>query len=126
LRIFKLIQTHFIWSSNWFILTLGTSLPVILNPKFFQTTFGFNLPRISNIILTICLIPLAILIILDWKLRPPRQKKGFLNIVKNILQWPLMPIATLTMSVLPGLHSHTRLFLGRRLDYKTTNKKAAK
>jgi hypothetical protein len=126
LRIFKLIQTHFIWSSNWFILTLGTSLPVILNPKFFQTTFGFNLPRISNIILTICLIPLVVLIILDWKLRPPRQKKGFLNIVKNILQWPLMPIATLTMSVLPGLHSHTRLFLGRRLDYKTTNKKATK
>lgn len=126
LRIFKLIQTHFIWSSNWFILTLGTSLPVILNPKFFQTTFGFNLPRVSNIILTICLIPLTVLIILDWKLRPSRQKKGFLNILKNIIQWPLMPIATLTMSVLPGLHSHTRLFFGRNLDYKTTNKKAVK
>ena len=124
LRIFKLFQTHFIWSSNWFILTLGTSLPVMLNPKFFQTTFGFNLPRISNIILTICLIPLVTLIILDWKLRPARQKKGFWNILKNILQWPFMPIATLTMSVLPGLQSHTRLLLGKRLEYKTTNKKA--
>ena len=123
LRIFKLIQTHFIWSSNWFILTLGTSLPVLLNPKFFQTSFGFNLPRISNIILTICLIPLITLIILDWKLRPNSQKKGFRNIVKNIFQWPFMPIATLTMSVLPGLHSHTRLFFGRRLEYKTTAKK---
>jgi hypothetical protein len=123
LRIFKLIQTHFIWSSNWFILTLGTSLPVMLNPKFFQTTFGFNLPRISNIILTICLIPLTTLIILDWKLRPARQKKGFFNILKNILQWPFMPIATLTMSVLPGLQSHTKLLLGKKLDYKTTNKK---
>ncbi|MFA5532397.1 MAG: hypothetical protein WDA13_02270 [Candidatus Shapirobacteria bacterium] len=126
LRIFKLIQTHLIWSSNWFILTLGTSLPVILNPKFFQTTFGFNLPRISNIILTICLIPLTTLIILDWKLRPTCQKKGFFNIVKNILQWPLMPIATLTMSVLPGLQSHTRLFFGKRLEYKTTAKKVTK
>jgi len=124
LRIFKLIQTHLIWSSNWFILTLGTSLPVILNPKFFQTTFGYNLPRISNIILTICLIPLVTLIILDWKLRPNQQKKGFKNIVKNILQWPFMPIATLTMSVLPGLQSHTRLFFGKSLEYKTTNKKA--
>jgi hypothetical protein len=126
LRIFKLIQTHLIWSSNWFILTLGTSLPVMLNPKFFQTTFGFNLPRISNIILTICLIPLTTLIILDWKLRPSYQKKGFKNIVKNILQWPLMPIATLTMSVLPGLQSHTRLFFGKRLEYKTTAKKTTK
>lgn len=123
LRIFKLIQTHFIWSSNWFILTLGTSLPVLLNPNFFQTAFGFNFPRVSNIILTICLLPLVILIILDWKLRPSRQKKGFFNILKNILQWPFMPIAALTMSVLPGLQSHTRLLLGRGLEYKTTKKK---
>lgn len=123
LRIYKLIETHFIWSSNWFILTLGTSLPVVLNPTFFQTAIGFNLPRISNVILTICLLPLFSLIILDWKLRPKYQKTGFFNILKNILQWPFMPLATLTMSVLPGLHSHTRLMLGHRLEYKTTQKK---
>jgi len=122
LRIFKLVQTHFIWSSNWFILTLGTSLPVILNPYFFNTTFGYNLPRISNIILTLCLFPMLILIVLDWKLRPPYQKTGFWNLAKNILQWPFMPIATLAMSVLPGLHSHTRLLFGKRLEYKTTEK----
>ncbi len=123
LRVYKLIETHFIWSSNWFILTLGTSLPVILNPKFFQTSIGFNLPRISNLILTLCLIPLFSLIILDWKLRPKYQKRGLKNIINNILQWPFMPLATLTMSVLPGLHSHTRLLLGQRLEYKTTQKK---
>ncbi len=122
LRIYKLIQTHFIWSSNWFILTLGTSLPVALNPIFFNTTLGYNLPRIANLILTICLVPMFVLITLDWKLRPTYQKKGFWNILKNILQWPMMPIATLAMSVLPGLHSHTRLLLGRRLEYKTTQK----
>lgn len=122
LRIYKLIQTHFIWSSNWFILTLGTSLPVILNPKFFNTALGYNLPRISNLILTICLIPMFVLIILDWKLRPPYQKKGLWNFLKNLLQWPLMPVATLAMSVLPGLHSHTKLLFGHRLEYKTTQK----
>ncbi|MFA4827483.1 MAG: hypothetical protein WC596_04540 [Candidatus Shapirobacteria bacterium] len=122
LRVFKLIQTHLIWSSNWFVLTLGTSLPVALNPHFFQTSIGFNLPKVSNIILTICLFPLLVIIILDWLLRPVSQKKGFINILKNILQWPFMPIATLTMSVLPGLHSHTRLLFGKRLEYKTTQK----
>lgn len=123
LRIYKLIETHFIWSSNWFILTLGTSLPVLLNPRFFQTSFGFNLPRVSNVILTICLVPLFILIALDWKLRPPSAKKGLKIFLKNLLQWPFMPLATLTMSVIPGLHSHTRLLLGKRLEYKTTVKK---
>jgi hypothetical protein len=122
LRVFKLIQTHLIWSSNWFVLTLGTSLPVALNPHFFQTSIGFNLPKVSNIILTVCLLPLLVIIILDWLLRPVSQKKGFINILKNILQWPFMPIATLTMSVLPGLHSHTRLLFGKRLEYKTTQK----
>jgi hypothetical protein len=121
-RVFKLFETHFIWSSNWFILTLGTSLPVILNPSFFNTAFGYNLPRISNVILTICLIPMFVLIFLDWKLRPSYQKTGFWNLAKNILQWPLMPIATLALSVLPGLDSHTRLLLGKRLEYKTTQK----
>lgn len=123
LRIYKLIETHLIWSSNWFILTLGTSLPAILNPKFFQTAFGYNLPRISNFILTLCLIPLFALIILDWKLRPQTSEKNFKNAIKNLLQWPFMPLATLTMSVIPGLHSHTRLMLGKRLEYKTTNKR---
>jgi len=123
LRIYILIKTHLIWSSNWFILTLGTSLPVLLNRKFFQTTLGFNLPRVSNIILTICLCPLLVLIILDWKLRPQDQKKGLKNWLKNFLQWPLMPLATLALAVLPGLHSHTRLMLGKSITYKTTKKK---
>lgn len=122
LRVFKLIETHFIWSSNWFILTLGTSLPVILNPRFFQTSIGFNLPRISNIILTICLLPLFTLIVLDWKLRPDDQDKRLVTFLKSLLYWPLMPIATLSLSVLPGLHSHTKLMLGKRLEYKTTVK----
>ncbi|MFA6602713.1 MAG: hypothetical protein WCT01_02815 [Candidatus Shapirobacteria bacterium] len=123
LRIGKLLETHFIWSSNWFILTLGTSLPVIINPTFFQTSIGFNLPRISNIILTICLLPLFVLIILDWLLRPQDQKKTFKVFFMNFIQWPLMPLATLFLSVLPGLHSHTQLMLGKRLEYKTTAKK---
>ena len=122
LRIFKLFKTHFIWSSNWFILTLGTSLPAILNPRFFQTSIGYNLPRVSQFILTLCLIPLFILIILDWKLRPPSKHKTFPNFLKSLLYWPLMPLATLTLSVLPGLDSHTRLMLGKRIEYKTTAK----
>jgi len=123
LRIYKLIKTHLIWSSSWFILAFGASIPILINPNFFQTAIGYNLPRIANFLLTLCLIPLGILIILDWKLRPVKERKGFKNIIKNLIQWPLMPIATLTMSVLPGLHSHTQLMFGKRLEYKTTAKK---
>jgi len=124
-RIYRLFKTHLIWSSNWFILTLGASLPVTLNREFFQTTIGFNLPRFSQTILTICLLPLFVLIVLDWKLRPEEVRpKGIKEIFFNIVQWPLMPLATLFMAALPGLDSHTKLMMGKRIDYVTTKKKA--
>jgi hypothetical protein len=33
-----------------------------------------------------------------------------------------MPFATLFMSALPGLDSQTRLLLGKRLEYRVTDK----
>jgi hypothetical protein len=122
-RIFKLIETHFLWSTNWFILTLGALIPTIVNPVFRQTALGYNLPKISQYILTICLISLVFVIILDMYMRPPRPKNypWWRNIL-DWLQWFTMPIATLFMSGLPGLDSQTRLMLGKRLEYWVTEK----
>jgi hypothetical protein len=124
LRVFKLIETHFIWSSNWFILTLGTGLPAILNPSFFQTAFGYNLPRISNIILTICLIPLFSLIILDWILRPNNGEKNFKNALKNLLQWPFIAHCHFDHVRSPGLHSHTKTHVRQALGIQNDSKKS--
>ncbi len=122
-RIYKIVETHLIWSTNWFILTLGAWLPALVNPVFKQTALGYNLPRISRIILTACLVFLFIIIALDFSLRPkkpkdfPRWKTAF-----EYLQWILMPVATLLMSVIPGLHSQTQLMTGKRLEYWVTEK----
>jgi hypothetical protein len=122
-RIYKLIETHIIWSTNWFILTLGAWLPAMVNPVFKQTALGYNLPRISRIILTICLAFLFVVIVLDYSLRPkrprevPRWKAGL-----EYVQWILMPVAALFMSVIPGLHSQTQLMTGKRMEYRVTEK----
>ena len=122
-RIYKLTETHIIWSTNWFILTLGAWLPALVNPVFKQTALGYNLPRISRIILTTCLLFLFIMIVLDWSLRPkkpkdfPRWKSAL-----EYLQWVFMPVAALFMSVIPGLHSQTQLMAGKRLEYRVTEK----
>lgn len=122
-RIFKIIETHFIWSTNWFILTLGALVPTLINPVFRQTSLGYNLPKISQYILTVCLISLVFVIILDLIMRPPRPKgTPFWKFLFDYLQWLLMPIATLLMSVLPGLDSQTRLMVGKRLEYWVTEK----
>ena len=123
LRIYKLIETHLIWSTNWFILTLGALLPPLLNPQFFQTSLGYNLPKFARSLLTVCLIALIIIIFLDNRLKPKNQtNSNWLQKLIYLFQWFLMPIATLFMSVLPGLDAQTRLLLGKRLEYRVTKK----
>jgi len=122
-RIYKVIKTHLIWSTNWFILTLGASLPAFFNPKFFQTAIGYNLPRFSQLVLTTCLAALFVIIALDMRLRPKEVKaRGIKGTLLEWSQWIIMPVATLFMSVLPGLDAQTRLMLGKRLEYKVTKK----
>lgn len=123
LRVFKLVESHLLWSTNWFILTLGANLPPLFNPVFGQTVLGQNLPRMSHLILIVCLLALGVMILLDTFLRPSRPKKvAWWAVPASLLQWFLMPVATLFMSVLPGLDSQTRLMLGKYLEYKVTEK----
>lgn len=122
-NIFRPLEDHIFWPVNWFIITIGANLPVLFNKKFAETALGFHLPGISQFILTICLGALFIVIIIESKVRPksripwPWWKKPLL-----LLQWFTLPIVTLLLSALPGLDAHTRLLLGKRLEYKVTEK----
>lgn len=123
MRIAKMIETHVIWSTNWFTLSLGALLPVLLNPAFARTSLGYNLPRMAETVLRICLVALFVMITIDISLRPKIAKpKSPLDYIKEIVQWVTLPVVTLPMSVLPGLHAHTMLMFGKRMEYKTTDK----
>ena len=122
-RILRSLEQHLLWPANWFILTLGATLPPLINPTFKYTALGFYLPRISGVILTICTIFIVAVIIVDWLLKPPRPdyfKKSFLPF--TILQYLLLPITGFLFGALPGMDAHTRLILGKRLDYQVTEK----
>ncbi|MBN1169122.1 glycosyltransferase family 2 protein [Candidatus Woesebacteria bacterium] len=123
MRVYKLIETHVVWSTNWFLLTLGATLPAVINPEFSRTSLGYNLPKMAESILTICLIALVVMVIIDLKLRPKKAKPDTIfKAIKEVLQWVTFPLITLPMSVLPGLHAQTMLMFGKRLEYKTTDK----
>jgi len=122
-RIFKLFESHLLWPTNWFLITLGASIPPFLNPAFSQTCLGQNLPRMSQTIMTISLLGLGAIILLDAALRPPRPRDVSWWVVPTYyLQWLLLPVATFFMSSLPALESHTRLMWGRYLEYYVTEK----
>lgn len=123
IRVLKVIEDHFLWPVNWFLITIGINVVSFLNPAFSRTVIGYTLPRISSAILTICLIFLAIILFIDARQRPPRpawvpRLRGWLL----PLEFIFMPIAGFIFNALPGLDAHTRLMLGKYLEYRVTEK----
>ena len=122
-RVYKILETHVIWSTNWFLLTLGATIPVIINPAFSRTSLGYTLPGIAETVLTVCLLALVVMIVIDLLLRPKEMRpNSVFAAVKEVIQWITLPIVTLPLSVLPGLHAQTMLMLGKRLEYRVTEK----
>lgn len=123
LRTLRLMEDHFLWPVNWFVISLGINIPTFLNKNFSKTALGFNLPRMSSFILTACLAFLIVIIFIDAKQRPARPAN-----VPKIKSWlipfefVLMPIAGFIFTALPGLDAHTRLMLGKYLEYRVTEK----
>lgn len=123
LRLLGLIREHFLWPVNWFIITLGISIPVLLNPDFSRTVIGYTLPGLSSIILTISLAFLVIMIFIESKHKPPAPA-GYpaWKVLLSPLEFVLMPIVGFIFGALPGLDAHTRLMLGKYIQYKVTEK----
>ncbi|MCX8009139.1 MAG: hypothetical protein N3A54_05590 [Patescibacteria group bacterium] len=123
LRLVLLLEHHIFWPANWFLLTIGGFIPPLVNPAFGRTTFGFKLAQISSTILTLSALVLLVVFYIDWKLKPPKPEH-----VNNwtlpflYLQWFTLPIIAFFLSALPGLDAHTRLLLGKRLEYRVTEK----
>ena len=123
IRILRIIEDHFLWPVNWFIITLGMNISLLVNPNLHRTTLGYIVPQISSTILTISLVFLLVILIIDAKRRPPRPAE-----VKRWRAWIipfefiLMPIVGFFFTALPGLDAHTRLMLGKYLEYRVTEK----
>ncbi len=122
-RVFKVIEDHFLWPVNWFAITISASLPPLLNDKFNRTMIGKTLPQVTSSLLTISTVSMIVMILVDALNRPPRPKqKGFFSYIFQPLEFILMPVVGFFFSALPGLDAHTRLMLGKYIEYKVTKK----
>ena len=122
-RMIKVMEDHFLWPVNWFIITLGANIPVLLNKQFHQTVLGHNLPLFSGYILTFCLISLAIILYIDFRHRPTRPED--VSVMRKIIdvgEIILLPVVGFFFQALPGLDAHTRLMFGKYLEYRVTEK----
>jgi len=123
MRVLYVLWAHFSWPINWFIITLGLTIPTLLNPAFGRTTLGYMVPKLSSFVLTLALGFLVVMIILDNIYKPKRPEKFPLwRAILTPLEFVLMPVAGFFFAALPGLDAHTRLMLGKYIEYRVTEK----
>ncbi len=120
--LYHVLLDHFLWPANWFILTIATNVTTLINPVFARTTIGYNLPILARIILTSSIVALIIMIVIDYRNRPKHLSKSRLRELTFPLEFVLMPIAGFFLNSLPAIISHTQLMLGKKMEYKVTEK----
>ncbi len=123
MRLIYVLQAHILWPVHFFIITIGLTLPTLLNPRFSRTTLGYMVPKLSSIILTIALVFLVVMLLLDKIYKPKRPKEyPIWRALLFPLEFILMPISGFLFSALPGIDAHTRLMMGKYLEYRATEK----
>jgi cellulose synthase/poly-beta-1,6-N-acetylglucosamine synthase-like glycosyltransferase len=122
-KMFYVGETHFLWPTSFFILTVSASIPPLVNPAFKRTVLGFLLPELAGLILTFSSLLLIVYIYLDVSVRNKLKvgnKVIFLPLL--LIQWYLLPVVSFILSSLPALEAHTRILIGKKITYKVTEK----
>jgi hypothetical protein len=122
-KIMNLAETHLLWPTSFFILTISASIPPLINPAFGRTVMGELLPRVSSFILTISSLLLIFILYFDYKMRDKiKVKTSLINLPLLFVQWFFLPVISFFLSSLPALEAHTRMLLGKKIEYKVTEK----
>lgn len=120
--LFHVLFDHFLWPVNWFILTISANIITFINPVFSRTTLGYKLPSLAGLILTSCLIAFIAMVFIDFRNRPKNPSLSKARQLLFPLEFIMLPVVGFFLSTLPALISHTLLMLGKRLEYKVTEK----
>lgn len=120
--LFNVLLDHFLWPVNWYIITVSANIITLINPIFSRTTLGYKLPSLAGLILTFCLVATIAMIFIDFQNRAKNPNSSKIRKFLFPLEFVFLPIVGFFLSTLPALISHTRLMLGKRLEYKVTEK----
>jgi hypothetical protein len=122
-RAWFVIENHVTWSTQWFFITLGGNIPWLIDQVFGTQIMPDWFSLWPKIILTPCLALYLDLIIFDHRLRPPAPKSlSSGHRAAAFVHWLFLPVTSFLFSALPALDSQVRLMLGKRMEYRVTEK----
>lgn len=113
------VQIEGFWSMSTnpiMILVLGW-LPIWLGgEKFTSTVLSYNLPHITQFLMTLALLGLVLSAVIAASLLPKRpiHLEGKKSVwIPLTLQWAFVPLTIIVFGSLPGIDAQTRLMLGK-------------
>lgn len=121
----RLLEGHISWASSALIIMFGAFGPLLINPESARSVAAHQLPEIVSRIQQIAMIGLFVLIFLSFKMLPPRPERYKRR--RNLwflLQWVLMPVASIIYGSAAALTSQTRLMLGKYFEVFDVTDKA--
>jgi hypothetical protein len=113
---------HWLWPTHWFLLVGSFNLMPFLAPTFAASEVGRELAGLASAAYTACLPTLALLMWLNWQLRPPGGRRSVGEALEFLASWACLPVVGFVLVALPAVDAHTRLLLGRYLRYQVTEK----
>jgi hypothetical protein len=114
---------HLAWIFLPMVLLFGASVPIWVSTDFALTDLGQTLWYYSGFLLSGALSTVIFFMYFEFRMLPPKPvnwpfwKKAAIH-----LQYLSYPVVGLVLSVVPALEAHTRLLLGRYLEYRVTEK----
>lgn len=110
-----MLEGHWSWATNSFILALLGWLPVIIGgSEFNQSTLAHNLPYLTRYLMNAALIGLIVSMFLSLMLLPPRPARYTRKrYIYMFLQWFLVPITAPFLGAMPAVDSQTRILFGK-------------
>jgi cellulose synthase/poly-beta-1,6-N-acetylglucosamine synthase-like glycosyltransferase len=122
-RFSNLFLNHLNWIFLPLLLMFGSSAPIWFSTDFSLTPLGQQMWAASSSILAVTLSTVLFFMYFESRMLPPKPAlwPRWRRVAAH-LQYFAYPVVGLVLSVLPALEAHTRLLLGRYLEYRVTEK----
>jgi hypothetical protein len=113
--LFTMLEGHWSWATNAFVIVLLGWLPVIIGgAKFNESVLAHNLPYMTRYLMNAALIGLVVSMFLSLILLPPRPARYTRKrYIYMFLQWFLIPITAPFLGAMPAVDSQTRILFGK-------------
>jgi cellulose synthase/poly-beta-1,6-N-acetylglucosamine synthase-like glycosyltransferase len=125
--LFRISHDILLAGAGWIIMTVGSQLPLLLNPGLLQQMVNEGFANPTFALLQIAFGLVSVLGIVFWYqdviVRPPRTRpQTWTERFLTLLSFPLLPVLTLIFVAIPTLQAQTRLMAGIPLQFRVTKK----